>query len=123
MMRNLIGSAIKFLSVAQYVAIGIGVLVGVIMVITSFNSGNSTQVTNLIVFIPVLAIFFAAIFGFFWLAKFMLEGCEDKLVYKTMPVQIIALIAILLVALIGAAIAGVILLIALAYSAYKRLPK
>ena len=122
-MHNIIRSVIKFLSVAQYVAISIGVLVGIILVITSFNSGSSTQVTNLAVFIPVLAIFFLAIFGFFWLAKFMLEGCEDRLEYKAASVQVFAIIGILFLALIGAAVAGAVLFIVLIYNVYRRLPK
>ena len=122
-MHNIIRPVIRFLSVAQYVAIGVGVLAGIIVVITSFNSGNSTEVTNLLVFIPFLAIFFLAVFGFFWLAKFMLEGCEDKLEYKAASVQVIAIIGILLIALIGAAVAGAVLFIVLLYSVYRRLPK
>jgi len=121
--HNIIRPVIRFLSVAQYVAIGVGVLAGIIVVITSFNSGNSTEVTNLLVFIPFLAIFFLAVFGFFWLAKFMLEGCEDKLEYKAASVQVIAIIGILLIALIGAAVAGAVLFIVLLYSVYRRLPK
>jgi len=120
---NIIRPVIKFLSIAQYVALGIGGLVGLLVVITSCNSGSSTQVSNLVVFIPVLGIFFLSVFGFFWLAKYMLEGCEEKLEFKPMGVQVAAVIAILLVALVGAALAGAVLLIMLMHSAYRRLPK
>ena len=122
-MRNIIRPVLKFFSIAQYVAIGIGVLAGVIVVVTSCNSGSSTQVTNLVVILPVLGIFFFAVFGFFWLAKFMLEHLEDKLEYKAVAVQVMAVVGVVAVALVGAAVAGVLLLIALMHSAYKRLPK
>ena len=122
-MHNFIKPLIKFLAVAQYVVIGIGVLAGFAVVIAAFNSGSNTQISNLFVFIPFLSIFFLAVWGFFWLAKFMLEGCEDKLAYQSALTQILAIIGILLLSLIGAIFAGALLLIVLLYNAYRRLPK
>jgi len=118
-MSNIIRPVIKSLSVLQYVAIGIGILVGIIMVITSFNSGNSTQATNLIVIIPFLGLFFLTIWGFVWVTKLILEKFEDTLEYKSPLVQITAIILAVIVGGLIAIVVGACLGLLLLFKAYK----
>ena len=108
-MYNIIRPTIKMFKILQYIAMCLGVIVGISLTVDSCSSSNSAPMTNLIIIIPFIVLLFLTIWGFFRIVQLFLEKHEYKLSYQSILVQLIWIIIITIVSSIIAVFAGAIL--------------